>query len=203
MTNQDSRPSGRDTATTPSAKLRPGRVWYLAALAVLIAGAVTVVVGLATTGTQVNSFQRVTLPGSGEFTLNNSGDYVIYYEAEGAAGGNIPEFNVNVTPVSAAAAVESLKTYNANVTYTFGSREGLAVLALQVASPGTFRLEAPQAPAVAGGSALAVGTSIAAGIAITAVVGAVLMVAGMFGAIIIAVVRHIRKKRARSPAPQM
>ncbi len=91
--------------------------------------------------------------------------------------------------------------YTADLSYTFGSREGRAVLALQIASPGKFQLTAPGAPSVAGGSALAVGPSIAGRIVITAVTGVVLGLAGVGGAITIAIIRHIRAKRARPLAP--
>lgn len=208
MTSQESQPTSPDTVPTsstspPTPKLRPGRVWYLVALAAFIAGMVTGVVGLATTNSQVDSFQRVTLPGSGEIVLNDSGDYVIYYETESASLGFVPNFNVEVTPVSDSATVESLEFYDASLTYTLGSRKGVAILVLKVASPGTFRLEAPDAQAAMGGSALAVGPSIAGKIVVIALAGGLLGVVGVVGAITIAVVRHIRKKRARSLAPQM
>ena len=207
MTTQESPPpGGHDLSPTPAAppaKLRPARTWYLAALAVLLAGAAWLIVGLVTTSGKVNSFQRVALPGSGEVTLTHSGGYVIYYEGRGAASGNVPDFNLRVIPASASAAVQSLKPYTADVTYTFGSREGRAVLTLQIASPGRFLLAAPRAPAVAGGSALAVGASITPAIAITAVVGALLILAGICGLVVIAVVRHSRAKRARALAPQI
>jgi hypothetical protein len=206
MTAQGTPPSGGQDvtpapATAPPAKLSPARAWYLAALAILLAGAACVIVGLVTTGGQVNSFQRVALPGSGTVTLNHSSGYVIYYEARGAASGDIPNFNVNIAPASASAAVQGLKPYTADVSYTFGSHEGRAVLALQIASPGRFRLAAPGAPSVAGGSALAVGPTIAGRIVITAVIGSVLILAGIGGAITVAIIRHIRAKRTRPLVP--
>ena len=95
-------------SVTSSAKLRPGRVWYWVALLVLLAGAAWLVVGLVRVNNQIDSFQRVALPGTGEVSLDHSGGYVIYYEGAGAADGDIPAFNVTVTPVSAPAAVQSL-----------------------------------------------------------------------------------------------
>jgi hypothetical protein len=144
-------------SATPSAKLQPGRVWYWVALLVLLAGAAWLVLGLVMLNSQIDSFQRVAMPGKGEVSLDHSGGYVIYYEGPGAAAGNVPAFDLTVTPVSAPATVQSLEPYSGSVTYSFGSREGRAVLALEVARPGRFLIEAPGAPAVAGGSSLALG----------------------------------------------
>ncbi len=207
MTTQASPPTGaHPTPPAPPAaspvKLRPSRAWYLVALAVFIAGVVSLVIGLVAAGSQVNSFQRVALPGQGEVTLDHSGGYVIYYEARGAASGSVPAFTVRMAPASASASVESMSPYTADVSYTFGSREGRAVLTVEITSPGKFLIEAPEAPAVAGGSALAIGSSIAGGIAGAAVAGALLMTAGAVGAIVIAIVRHRRAKRALAPPMQ-
>jgi hypothetical protein len=106
-----------------------------------------------------------------------------------------------VTPVAAPAAVQSLDAYSGELTYSFGSREGRAVLTLEVAQPGTFVIEATDAPGVAGGSSLAVDSSIAGDIVRIVVPSAIAMVAAVGGAIVIAIVRHSRAKRARSPAP--
>jgi hypothetical protein len=176
-------------------------VWYWVALLVFLAGAAWVVLGLVMLNSQIDSFQRVALPGKGEVSLDHSGDYVIYYEGPGAAAGNVPAFEITVTPVSAPATVQSLEAYSGSVTYSFGSREGRAVLALEVARPGRFLIEAPGAPAVAGRNSLAVGSSVAGSIVRIAVVGAVAILAAVGGAIAIAIVRHSRAKRTRSPAP--
>jgi hypothetical protein len=186
-------------SATSSAKLRPGRVWYWVALLVLLAGAAWLVLGLVRLNNQIDSFQRVAVPGSGEVSLERSGGYVIYYERPGAAAGSVPAFNVTVTPAAAPAAVQSLNAYSGDLTYSFGSRDGRAVLTLQVDPPGRFLIEATDVPVVAGGS-LAVGSSVAGSIARIAAVGAVAMLAAVGGAITVAIVRHQRAKRARSPA---
>lgn len=206
MTAQATPPSGGyDMSPGPAAvrpaNLRPARIWYLAALAVFLAGAACMAVGLVTTSSQVNSFQRVPVPGSGVITLGHGGGYVVYYEAPGAASGHVPSFSVNITPASSSAAVGSLEPYTASVSYTFGSHEGHAILALQIARPGQFRLAAPGAPSVAGGSVLAVGPSIAGRIVITVVTGVTLILAGVGGAITIAAIRQSRARRARPLAP--
>ena len=200
-------PDGGDEAhpaaasEAPPARLRPGRVWYWVALLVFLAAMAWLGLGLVLLNDRIDSFQRVAAPGSGEVSLDHSGDYVIYYEGPGAAEGNVPPFNITVTPVSAPAAVQSLDPYTTSVSYSFGSREGRAVLTLEVAQPGTFVIEATDAPGVAGGSSLAVGSSIAGDIVRGVVPSAIATMAAISGAIVIAIVRHSRAKRVRSLAP--
>jgi hypothetical protein len=98
-----------------------------------------------------------------------------------------------VTPRSASAVVQGLEHYESSVTYSFGSREGRAVFTLQVASPGTFLIEATDAPSVSGDSSLAIGSSIAGGIVGIVVPSVVLMVVAVGGAI--AIVRRRRRRR--------
>jgi hypothetical protein len=142
---------------------------------------------------RVDSFQRVALPGEGEVSLDHSGGYVIYYEGPGAEAGDLPAVTVNVTPRSASAAVPDLEVYESSLTYSLGSREGRAVLTLQVASPGRFLIEARDAPAMPGGSSLAIGSSIAGSIVGIVLPATLLVVAGTGGAIAVAIVRRRRR----------
>jgi len=71
-------------------KLRPSRAWYWVALVVFLAGVGWLGGRLYMLAQQVDSFQRVAAPGSGEVSLDHSGGYVIYYEGPGAADGNVP-----------------------------------------------------------------------------------------------------------------
>src|SRR6478672_333477 len=89
----------------PRPKIRPGRIWYL-------------VGRLVSVFSHVNSFARVAVPAGGQVSLGHSGGYVIYYEGPGAQSGQIPAFQVRVTPASAGAAVRSLGTYNGSLTYS-------------------------------------------------------------------------------------
>ena len=190
-------------AGTPGAsprKMRPRRAWYLLALAVFLGGTALLVAGLLSVKGQVDGFQRAPLPQGGQVSLAHSGGYVVYYEAPGAASGQIPSFNVTVVPASAGASVRSLQSYAADVNYSFGSRQGRAVLTLQVSHPGTFQVVATGAPAVAGGSDLAFGSSIAGGIAGTAVTGGLLMVLGVAGGITVFAIRYARTSRRRAQA---
>jgi len=179
-------------------KLRPGRVWYLAALAVLLAGTAWLVAGLISISSQVDAFPRVPLPGGGQVTLDHSGGYVIYFEAAGAAtGARIPAFNVRIVPAAAPASVASLKSYNGSVTYSFGSHQGRAVLTLQIARPGRFLVEPSGAASIAGGSDLAFGSSLAGGIVGTVLISIALIFIGVAGAIAIRIVRGRRLRAYR------
>ena len=178
--------------------VRPRRLWYLAAVAVLLGGVVWLVVGLVSVSSEVNSFPRVSLPAGGSpVSLSHAGSYVVYYEAPGAASNAPPSFNVRIAPGSAGAAVTSLTPYGTNVTYNFGSRQGRAALTLKISSPGTFLVTAPAAPS---GSDLAFGTSIAGGIVTSVVAGILLLLAGIAGMIVIFVVRARRISRQRAAA---
>jgi hypothetical protein len=197
-THLPAQPTKPPAAPTPPAKLRPARTWYWVALVVFLAGAGWLGAGLYMLVERVDSFQRVTLPGEGEVSLDHSGGYVIYYEGPGAAEGNVPDFTVNVTPLSESAVVQDLEAYGGGLTYSFGSREGRAVLTLQVASPGRFLIEAPDAPAMPGGSSLAIGSSVAGSIVGIALPSVVLMVVGVGGAIGVAIVRRRRRRGFRA-----
>jgi hypothetical protein len=176
-------------------------VWYWVALLVFVAGMAWLALGLVLLNDRIDSFQRVALPGSGEVSLDHSGEYVIYYEGPGAAEGNVAPFDVTVNPAAAPAAVQSLDFYSGvGLNYSFFGREGRAVLTLEVAQPGRFLIEATtDAPVVA--SSLAVGSSIAGDFVRIGLPSAIATVAAIGGAIVIAIVRHSRAERARSLAP--
>jgi hypothetical protein len=173
--------------------VRPGRVWYLVALAVLLVGVAWIVLGLISVSRQVDSFPRVPLPAGGTVALDHSGGYVIYYEGPGASRGQVPSFHVRIFP----AAVGSLRPYASSVTYSFGSHQGRAVLTLRVVHPGRFRVEPSGAPAVPGGSDLAFGSSIAGRVAGTVLPSIALIFLGIIGAIVVGIIRVARVRRAR------
>jgi hypothetical protein len=186
---------GRQANSGPPS-IRPRRLWYLAALVVLLGGIAWLVVGLVSLGGEVNGFPRVALPASGSpVSLSHAGSYVVYYEGPGAASGSPPSFNVRIAPDSAGAAVRSLTPYGSSVTYSFGSRHGRAVLTLQISAPGRFGVTAASAPA---GSDLAFGSGIGSSIVVTVVAAVLLMLAGIAGLVVIFVVRLVRSSRLRS-----
>jgi hypothetical protein len=194
-------PAATGTPTAAAAKVRPGRAWYLAALALVLGGAAWLIVGFVSLGSQVNSFQRVALPTSGSpVSLSHTGSYVVYYEAPGAASNPLPRFQLRIVPDSAGAALSSLTPYGSSVTYSFGSREGRAALTLQVSGAGRFLVIAPGAPRVAGGSYLAFGSGIAGSIvgAVAPAIPAIIL--GVLGIIVIFIVRKRQILRLRAMA---
>jgi hypothetical protein len=168
------------------------------ALAVFLAGAGWLGGRLYMLGQQVDSFQRVAAPGSGEVNLDHSGGYVLYYEGPGAADGNVPAYDVNVTARSQSSAPMSLEAYSGSLTYSFGSREGRAVLTLEVAGPGTVLIEVTNGGATEGDSSLAIGSSIAGDIVGIVVPAVVLMLVGVGGAIAVAIIRYRRRRVLRA-----
>ncbi len=185
---------------TGQLRVRPGRIWYLAGVVLLLAGVAWLVFGFVSLSSKVDSFSRVPLPAGGTVTLNHSGGYVVYYEGAGAASGRIPRFDVRISPVAPPAAVGSLRSYAASVTYTIGAHQGRAVLTLQVVHPGKFLVEASGAAASAGGSDLAFGSSIAGSIVGIVVLSIGLIFLGIAVTIILFIIRFTRTRRARAQA---
>jgi hypothetical protein len=185
----------------PRAKIRPGRIWYLAGLLVFLGGAAWLVVGLVSVFSHVNAFARVAVPAGGQVSLDHTGGYVIYYEGPGAQAGRIPPFQVRVTPASVGAAVRSLAPYGGSLTYSNGSHQGSAVLTLQVTHPGRFTVETPGGTNLPTGSDLAFGDSFGGGLVGSIVGGVLLILAGLAGLIVIFIIRIVGTNRARSPVP--
>ena len=183
----------------PRAKIRPGRIWYLLPLAVLLGGVAWIVFGLTSIGSEINSFERAPLPAGGVVSLNHSGGYVIYYEGPGAKSGQIPGFHVRIVPAASSPQMGSLKTYSGSLTYSFGSHQGRAVLTLQVARGGRFLVEPFGAPSH---SDLAFGSSIAGGIVGIVLGSLALIFTGVAIAIVLLVIRIVKTRRARAAAMQ-
>jgi hypothetical protein len=187
----------------PPAKLRPGRVWYWVALAVFLAGVAWWVLSFVAVTGRVDSFQRVPLPGTGVVSLTR-GDYVVYYEGRGALSGTVPEAHVHMDSLfkPAASSDMTMTPRSGSPTYQFGSHVGAAAGTVQVPVSGRYRVRSTSS-APRGGH-LAFGSSISAwiegAVVPTAVVpAAVLMLVGVVGAIVVAIIRHKRLKRAGLP----
>src|SRR5262245_20254159 len=180
-------------------KVRPGRIWYLAAVAIFAAGLAWLIVGIVSVVNTIDDLQRLPLPAGGTITLTHSGGYIVYYEGPGAQNGNIPNFHIRITPASSGAAVGSLRQYGSQVTYNIGSRHGRAVLTLNITHPGTFRVTATGKPV--SGAGLAFGGSIASGIVGALLPGLPLILIGALGAVLLLVIRIVRKRSVQRPPP--
>ena len=179
--------------------MQPGRIWYLLPVALFVAGVAWLIVGIVGIVNTVDGLQRVPVPAGGTITLSHSGGYTIYYEGQGAQNGAIPRFNIRITPASSGAGVPSLRQYGSQVTYNIGSRHGRAVLSLNITHPGTFRVTVTGNPAP--GADLAFGGSIANGIVGALLPGLPLILIGVLGAVLLLVIRIVRKRSLQRPPP--
>ena len=185
---------------TGRSRVRPGRIWYLVPALLIAGGIAWVVFGFVSLSGKIDSFARVPLPGGGTVALNHSGGYVVYYEGPGANSGQIPSFNVQIAPAAPPAAVRrgSLQTYGSSVTYTIGTRQGRAVLTLQVVHPGKFVVEASGAGAATASSDLAFGQSLGGSIVGIVLPTIGLIFLGIASWITLFVIRVTRTRRARA-----
>ena len=183
---------------TGRTRVRPGRIWYLVPILLILGGIAWVVFGFVSLSSKVDSFARAPLPAGGTVTLNHSGGYVVYYEGPGANSGQIPSFTVRIAAAAPPAAGGGPQTYVGSVNYAIGAHQGRAVLTLQVVHPGKFVVEPSGADAVPGGSDLAFGQSIAGSIVgiVLPTIGLILL--GVVSWIILFVIRLTRTRRARA-----
>jgi hypothetical protein len=179
-------------------RVRPGRIWYLVPVLLILGGIAWVVFGFVSLSGKVDSFARVPLPAGGTVALNHGGGYVVYYEGPGANSGRIPSFIVQIKPAAPPAAVRSLQNYGSSVNYTIGAHQGRAVLTLQVVHPGRFVVAPSGAGAATDGSDLAFGQSIGGSIVGIVLPTIGLIFLGIATWIILFVVRLTRTRRARA-----
>jgi hypothetical protein len=125
--------------------IRPARVWYLVAGALMVGAVVWlvagVVLGLGSFVRQVDRFQRVPIPGQGEVRFDEPGRYTVYYE--GPAAGDetvaIPSFRLSVVPVGGGQEL-TVRPYEEASLYTSGNHSGRAVGTVQIDQPGKYLL---------------------------------------------------------------
>jgi hypothetical protein len=184
----------------PARRSRLPLLWLALPIAVLLGGVLWIALGLVGLNNQVSSLQRVPYPGQGEVTLPHSGGYVVYYEGPGASHGQVPSGNINVRPLTPGAAAKALTSYSSSVKYSLGGRSGVAVDTLTISGRGRFLVEstAQNAPA---GSDIAIGGSIGRSIVATVVVGVILLLAGIGGTVVTAILLARRRGSSGRGAP--
>jgi hypothetical protein len=191
---------GAAPLAAPRAKIRPGRIWYLLGLLVFLAGVALLVAGPVSIFSRVDSFPRVAVPAGGQVSLN-SGGYVIYYEVPAGRSVLIPRVRVQVAPASADAALGTMAPYSGTDNYSNGSRQGYAILTLQVTHSGLFAVTTPGQTDLPPSSDLAFGHSFGGGLVASIAGGILLIMAGLGGLIVIFIIRIVKTNRARSPVP--
>jgi hypothetical protein len=122
------------------------RGWYVVAALLFIAGGVgagwTLWGGISDIGT---SIVRITVPGSGELTLDKPGNYTIYHERNGVTDGHVSAveslagMTVTVTNEATGAKL-AVKTPSFTGSYTVNGHSGVSVLAFDVPQSGRYRL---------------------------------------------------------------
>ena len=188
--------------TVPRPGRRAGALWYWAALLVLLAGMAWPLLGVRAADQRIASLQRVPLPAGGRISLPHRGTYVVSYEARDAADRKVPSFRVRARPLGPSLRV-GLRPDSRGDEYASGPIEGVAVLELTASGPGTVYLDGPAAPAVPGGSALAVGSPLPS-FPVTVLPGIGLMLLGIGGIVLVATLRSrgaVKRVRYRPLAP--
>ena len=196
----DGGPGTAPQAAAPRAKIRPGRIWYLPGLLVFLGGVALLIAGPVSSFSQVDSFPRVAVPAGGQVSLN-SGGYVIYYEVPAGRSVRIPRVRVQVVAASADAALGTMAPYRGLDNYSNGSRQGYAILTLQVTHSGRFTITTPGQTGLPPDSDLAFGHSFGGGVVASIAGGILLVMAGLGGLIVIFIIRIVKTNRARSPVP--
>jgi hypothetical protein len=185
--------------------IRPSRHWYwlvagLGAVMVLLIG--LAVVRLISLNQQINSFQRVQVPGRGTLTFTSPGQYLVYFEgpefgvASPSSTGSVPvllQSQATGRPVRISALQKQLDFYNV------GARRGTAEGSFTIGAPGRYTLRAgpPTGSAVqdiAVGRAI-VGSLIAA--VVETIIGVLALIAGVVVAVVIAARRGRYRRRLR------
>jgi hypothetical protein len=175
----------------------PSKKGYLLGGLIMAVGVIGAIVWFATGfmafADTIDGFQRVSANGQGEVTFDDTGGYVIYYEAPGADDGDIPDGQVLLTPVDSDEPVP-LERYDSELSYNDGDHEGYAVVTFDIDRPGTYLLESESD----GNGDLAVGRSVASRL-VTTIVGS--MALGGLGVVvgaILLIVTYVRRRTART-----
>ena len=135
--------------------LKPSGWWYGLAVGVAVAGIVIAIVvfvqSISGLIDRVDEFQRVSLPGSTTVTLEEAGGYTVYHEFSGASsdstfGGTESDPGVgsavSVTITAPNGSTVALDRYDANVSYSWGDHEGVAVYSFTADQPGDYTVAA-------------------------------------------------------------
>jgi hypothetical protein len=184
--------------------IRPARVWYLVAGALMVGAVVWlvagVVLGLGSFVRQVDRFQRVPIPGQGEVSFDEPGRYTVYYE--GPAAGDetvaIPSFRLSVVPVGGGQEL-TVRPYEGASLYTSGNHSGRAVGTVQIDQPGKYLLRTEGEPQVVQAH-VAVGEEIGSNLGLRAIPIVLLL---LFGGAVLAVVVAVRRQQARRGPPTL
>jgi hypothetical protein len=186
----------------------PSRGWYVVAAVIFfgaVAGAVSILMsGIGGIGT---ALVQVVVPGSADLELKEAGSYTIFHEHTSQVGGriftpvDISGLRVTIRAVADNRQVD-VRSPSGRQTYDIGGRSGRSVLAFDIDKPGTYRLTAayddgrqqPQA-------VLAVSGTFVGDLLMTIFMALGVAFAGLVGALVIAIVVLIRRRRGLRQRP--
>jgi hypothetical protein len=186
--------------------LRPRIGYWIAAVLVVVAVACGVASGLSfsSLSRQVDSFQRVQVPGHGTATFSKPGGYLVYFEGPGFAGlSHTGAVRLSIHNDASGQQVSLSPLSGKQETYTIGGHSGQAVASFTITTPGQYVVNTgtPTNPAPAD---IALGPGIGSTLAV-AIVGLVFGILALVGAvtlgIITAVLRSQRARRLRYTGP--
>jgi hypothetical protein len=188
----------------------PGRVWYVIALLVLIAGAIAagVFVYIRLDGV-AHELVQVIVPGEADVTFHEPGTYTLYFEPESIVNGQIFRTTGDIAGLvvklsSASGDPINLVPPSISSNYSIGGRYGEAVLTGTIEDPGQYRLSAAYVDARNQSQAvLAIGLGVPTKI-ITAILAALgIAICSFLLAVLIAVMTFVKRRRAirRASAP--
>ncbi|MGH6771361.1 MAG: hypothetical protein ACRECO_20345 [Xanthobacteraceae bacterium] len=137
------------TAATSQAPvvIRPGRIWYLVAVLIAVAGWVGMAMVLFSgISGSAERMIRVLVPGQAELTLGEQGSYTIFHEYRSTLDGRV--YNVEgvsglqVTVREKGTGTTVPLTSSASSNYTIGSYAGRSLFNFEVRRPGVYVLAA-------------------------------------------------------------
>jgi hypothetical protein len=175
--------------------LKPSAWWYGIAAAIGTAAiAIAVVVFVQTISglvDRVDDFQRMSLPASGSFTIEDTGGYTVYHEFPGASGSSFGSgLFVEITGPDGSE-VET-ETYDADVSYSWGDHEGIASYSFTADQPGEYTISAE-----GGTGEVAIGRGIGSGLVGGLVGSFAVGIVGCLVAGILAIVVAIKRGKNR------
>lgn len=149
------------TASAHKLDYGPSRLWYLFAVAILVAGMASMGVFLSNTLASLGeNLVQVVVPGETELALE-AGSYTIFHERRSRVGGRI--FSVDgiaglgIALTSAGGEAIALEPTSTNSGYEFAGRSGTAVFEMEIVDPGVYFLSAAYRGAVGPETVLAIG----------------------------------------------
>ena len=172
----------------------PSRRGYLVAALTAVFGLVFgvggLILGVNQLSSEVDGFDRVSMPGQGSVTFEAPGDYTLYYESLG--GGQVQPFQALLASPSGERV--PMTAYEGSFDYSVGKYDGTAVATFHIDKAGTYDLRSESLAPVGSGQ-LAVGKGLGGHLASTLIPGLILFVA-FVTATVVASVTAVRRRRS-------